>query len=140
MRITIRKSCYGESRAVSRRLNDVRLLGRLAVKKAFISNKNQKARLYIAKQHREGISENWKIIAFSDESKFNLLGSGVRGYVRRPVGSWYDSRNQTPTVTHGGGSVLVWGVFSADGLGPLVFFEGIMNGPKYNEILKNIFE
>ena len=43
-------------------------------------------------------------------------------------------------VKHGGGSILVWGVFSALALGPLVFFEGIMNGPKYNEILKNIFE
>ena len=40
-------------------------------------------------------------------------------------------------VKHGGGSVLVWGIFSANGLGPLILIEGIMNCLKYKEILEN---
>jgi hypothetical protein len=65
------------------------------------------------------------------------LGAVGRQYVQRPVCSRYDSRYQIPTVKRGGGSLLVWGVFSVNGLGPLVHIEGIMNGPKYKEILKN---
>ena len=65
------------------------------------------------------------------------LGAVGRQYVQRPVCSRYDSRYQIPTVKRGGGSVLVWGVFSANGLGPLVLVEGIMNDPKYKVILKN---
>lgn len=42
-------------------------------------------------------------------------------------------------VKHGGGNVLVWGIFSANGIGSLVHIEGIMNGPKYKEILSNNF-
>ena len=124
-------------RTVSRHLNDVDLIGCVAIKNPYISKKNQKARLDFAKQNREWTSENWKRVAFSDELKFNLFGSDGRWYIRHPVGSWYDSRNQIPTVKHDGGSVLVWGVFSANELGSLVLIEGTMNGPKYKEILKN---
>jgi Transposase. len=67
--------------AVSKRLNDVGLVGRVAVKKPFISKKNQNTRLDFAKQHREWTLENWKRVAFLDESKFSLFGSSGRRYV-----------------------------------------------------------
>lgn len=66
------------------------LMSRVGVTKSFISKKNQKARLDFTKQHREWTPEDWKRIAFSDESKFNLFGSDGRRY----------------TDTHDGGSVL----------------------------------
>ena len=65
------------------------------------------------------------------------FGSGGRRYVQRPVCSRYVSRYQIPTAKHGGGSLLISGVFSANGLGLLVLIEPIMNGPKYKKILKN---
>ena len=40
-----------------------------------------------------------------------------------------------PKVKHGGGSITVWGPFSAAGTGILVRIEGKMNGAKYRGIL-----
>ena len=122
---------------VTRRLHDVGLYGRVAVKKPLISKKNQKARLQFAKDHLNWTTEDWKKVCFSDESKFNLFGSDGRKYVRRPKGTRNDVRYQIPTVKHGGGNVMVWGVFSAQGLGPLVQIEGIMDRFLYRDILEN---
>lgn len=56
--------------------------------------------------------------------------------MRRPIGMRNNVRYQIPTVKHGGGNVLVWSVFSAYGVGPLVNIDGTMNPA----IDKNILE
>jgi hypothetical protein len=38
-----------------------------------------------------------------------------------------------PTVKHGGGSLMLWGCFSAAGIVRLVRIEGMMNGAKYRD-------
>ena len=43
--------------------------------------------------------------------------------------------NTIPTVKHGGGSIMLWGCFSAAGTGWLVRIKGQMNVAKYREIL-----
>jgi len=121
---------------VTRRLHDVGLFGRIGIKKPLISKKNKKARLQFAKDHQNWTIEDWKKVAFSDESKFNLFGSDGRQHVRRPIGSRNNVRYQIPTVKHGGGSVTVWGIFSAQGVGPLVEINGIMNAAIYKDILE----
>jgi hypothetical protein len=40
-----------------------------------------------------------------------------------------------PTVKHGGGSIMLWGCFSAAGTGRLVRIDGKINRAKYREIL-----
>ena len=40
-----------------------------------------------------------------------------------------------PTAKYGGGSIMLWGYFSAAGPARLVRTEGKMNGEKYREIL-----
>lgn len=122
---------------VSRRLHECGLYGRAAVKKPFISKKNKRARLEFAREYLHWTSDEWKNVAFSDETKFNLVGSDGRQYVRRPRGARNNVRYQMPTVKFGGGSVMVWGVFSAYGVGPLVRINERMTGIMYRDILRH---
>lgn len=121
---------YGVDVSVSttkRRLADAKLYGRRPAKKPLISKKNRMARLHFAKTHQHWTSKEWSKVLWSDESKFLLFGSDGIKYVRRPDGQRFNPRYQLPTVKHGGGSLMVWGCFSRDGIGPLYQIDGIMD-------------
>lgn len=111
--------------------------GRVQRKKPFISEINRKKRLEFAKIYVNKDLEFWKDVIFSDESKFNIFGSDGRKYVWRRPNTEFQARHVRPTVKHGGGSVLVWGCMSWNGVGNLTFIDGIMNAEKYVDILRH---
>ena len=78
-----------------------------------------------------------KKVVFSDETPFCLFQSFGRKIVWRRKGERYKKECLTSTVKHGGGKIQVWGCFSYYGSGPMDWVKGIMDGPKYREILKN---
>ncbi len=64
-----------------------------------------------------------------------LFGLNSKRYVWRKPGTTHHLSNTVPTVKHGGGSIMLWGCFSAAGTGRLVAIEGKMNAAKYRDIL-----
>ena len=108
-----------------------------ASKKLLGSDKNVKKRLQFAKEHIHKGPNFCHMIVWSDESKFNVFGSDGKQYVRRPPNKQLNPKYTKKTVKHGGGSIMVWGCFTASGEGPLVKIEVIMNGEVYRDILRH---
>lgn len=117
-------------------LHEAGLNGRTARRKPYISKVNRRKRLAYAKEHVNDGHDFWKKVVFTDESKFNLFKSDGRVTVWRKRNCELDEKNITPTVKHGGGSVLVWGCMSANGVGELCFLGGTMDHRHYINILK----
>lgn len=79
--------------------------------------------------------EAWNGVLFSDESKFNLVGSDGQQWCWRTPGDKLNARSVSKKVKHGGGSVMVWGVITPNGVGRLHRIDGIMDTDVYIQIL-----
>ena len=66
---------------VSRMIKQAGLHIRISVFKSLISEKNQKRRVQFAQQHIVWTDDKWSRVHFSDESKFNVIGSDRRSYM-----------------------------------------------------------
>ena len=97
---------------------------------------NIKKRLDFAEMYRMRNVAFWKNVIFTDESKYNVFSSDGKVRVWRQKNTAYEQKNTKATVKHGGGSVMVWGCFAANGVGSLVFIEGNMNAAMYINILR----
>ncbi len=75
-------------------------------------------------------------MTLSLKTKFEVFGSKRRFYVRRRVGEKMLDACITPTVKHGGGSVMVRGCFGAGKVGDLYHVHGILNQHGYHSILQ----
>lgn len=126
------------SRAVRYRAVKVGLKSFRPSKKPLISKKNMQKRLKFARDHLNWSVKMWKTVLFSDESKFNIIGSDGMQTVRRPTGKRLSSQYCRKTVKHGGGSIMVWGCFAYAGVGPLHLIEGIMKTQEYKSILSDV--
>lgn len=104
--------------------------------KPFISKINQQKRLQFAKYYISHGKTYWDDVIFADESKFNIFGSDRKPRVWRKPNTEFDPKHLNLTVKQGGGNVIVWGCFSTNGVGTLVFIDGNMNGDMYVAILK----
>ena len=122
------------SRTFQNRLKLFGLINRTAKQKPLVS---LKARIEFAKKHAKWTAENSKKVLFSDESKFNRMGSDEKQYVKRLQGDAFDPRCTTSTAQGKGRSVMVHGCFSGQGIGPLIKIKGILNSAGYCNLLKD---
>ena len=81
--------------------------------------------------------EDWKHVAWSDESRFQLLRADGRVRVWRQPHESMDPTCQQGTVQAGGGSVMVWGVCSWRDMGPLIRLDTTLTGDRYVSILSD---
>ena len=105
--------------------------------------RNKTKRLKWAKEYKNwtgtgtGVQEDvWKRVLWTDESKFEVFGSKRRKYVRQRPNEKMLKQCITPSVKHGGGSVMIWGCFGATAVGDLHRVQGIGNQHGYRSILQ----
>ncbi len=79
--------------------------------------------------------EDWKNVAWSDESRILLRHSDGRVRIWRKEHESMDPSCLVSTVQAGGGGVMVWGIYSWHTLGPLVPNEHRLNTTAYLSIV-----
>ncbi len=99
-----------------------------------LSAKNRKRRQQFTQSHKNWTIEDWKNIAWSEESRFLLRYSDGRVRIWRKEHESMDPSCLVSTVQAGGG-VMVLGVFSWHTLGPLVPIEHRLNTTAYLSIV-----
>ncbi|KAF7656113.1 hypothetical protein LDENG_00045810 [Lucifuga dentata] len=112
---------------ISAALHQSGLYGRVARRKPFLSKKQMKARLEYAHKHLKDVCDSQTVrnkILWSDETKIKLFGFNSKKHAWRKPGTVHHLRNTIPTVKHGGGSIMLWGCFSASGTRRLVRIDG----------------
>lgn len=124
------------SRTVQRRLNESELKRFYAKKKPLLRPVNVKKRLDFAKKYISMPQTFWNRVIWSDESKFELKNPKRRLRVWCEPSQRLKSKCIQSTVKHGGGSLMVWGCFSSNGVGQLVKIDEKMTGQYYVNLLK----
>ncbi len=117
---------------ISRRLLENKFFACVARKKEFLSAGHRAHRLQFAENHIN--FDQWHRTIFVDESTFQT-GSAVRTLVRRPIRTAFDERYIKTVANSGRRSVSVFGIMSANGLGPLVRINGRFDSERYLQIL-----
>ncbi len=77
-----------------------------------LSATNRKRRLQCTHAHQNWTIEDWKNVAWSDESRFLLQCSDGRVRIWCKEHESMDPSCLVSTVQAGGGGVMVWGIFS----------------------------
>ena len=82
-----------------------------ARKVSLLKKAHVQARLKFAKEHLDDPEEAWEKVMWSDETKIELFGINSTHRVWRKRNAEYNPKNTIPTVKHGGGNHMLWGVF-----------------------------
>ena len=120
---------------ISVALHKSRLYGRVAKRKPLLRKGTW--------QHAWSLQKGmWKTesmrqeILWSDEMNIKLFGLNAKRYVWRKPSTAHHPSNTIPTMKHGGGSITLWGWFSAAGTGRPVKIGETMNGAIHRQILE----
>lgn len=121
---------------VRSRLKELGFRSSIARRKPLISAANRKKRLEWCKQHKGLTVDTWKLVMWTDESMFTLFPKGsVQRVLRRPS-EVYSPECLNITAHHGGGKIMVWGCFTAAGVGRLCQVSGLLDSHGYVELLE----
>lgn len=123
---------------VRRRLHENGRYGRVARKIPFVSKKNKKERMAFYYEHVLKPESFWFRILWTDESYIRLGHSHGQMYVwrkRRQSFSYECTKHTLKTQDRG---IMVWGCFSAYGVGKVVCLRGKINSQIYLKLLQEV--
>lgn len=124
------------ARTVRRRLFNAGYKSYTTKRKPYRKPHHRYVRLKFARDHKKWTFNEWKNVIFSDESHFEVFNRKNRSFVRRLSSEANEPFNFKPRIQGGGGSISVWGVMTYKGVGPLIFYDGRLNGQNYINIIK----
>lgn len=119
---------------VKRTLQRYGLLGRVAVRKPFLSVRHRKNRFQWCSQRLKWPVDKWEKVIFSDECKLELQPNR-RSYVRRRIGDRLNAKYIKTSVKFSS-YIMVWGAIRGDGSRVLVRCEGNVDSREYQRILR----
>lgn len=105
------------SRTIRNRLIEHGLKAHSARRVPFMSKMHIERRLCFFKNQET--RQNWINVLWSDKTKIDLFRSDGRPHVRRPKNTAFDPKYTKKTIKHGGDNLMLWGCFSASGVGLL---------------------
>lgn len=123
-------------RTINGRLLQMGYRARCTVLKPKLMPRHNRNRLAWSRNLRNLTVAHWQDVAFADESRFMLFPADGRLRVRRRAGESLLDECVRPRVAAGGGSVHVWGAFSAHGKPDLVALRQNVTGAVYQGILE----
>ena len=105
-------------------------------KKPKLSPIHIRQRLEFAKRYQHWTVEDWKCVIWSDETKINRLGSSdeCKWAWKRPDCTLTEQHIQG-TTKFGGGSLMMWGCMTAQGVGYACRIDSKMDAEVYTNIL-----
>ena len=98
---------------ISAALHTSRRNGRVARQKPLLRKRHMTACLEFAKRHGKASESMRQKMLWSNEMKIELFGLNAKCYIWRKLSTAHHPHNTILTVKHGGGSIMLWGCFSA---------------------------
>ena len=106
---------------------------RKSEKTTLLFKRHRDTRLKFVRQHKEKENSFWQRVLWTDETKIELFRHNYRNDVWRKDGEVYSLKNMVSTVKFGGDSIIIWGCFSANGVGKISVIDSKMNAQKYKQ-------
>src|SRR3954469_19792037 len=95
------------------------------------------SRLDFAISHKDWTVEDWKRVIWSDQTKINHLGSDGKKWVWKNKGEALNDQLVEGTLKFGGGSLMMWGCTTWEGVGYGCKIDGRMDAELYTQILED---
>ena len=124
---------------MTNRLKSAGLKSRKVITRPMLSGRHQRLRLAWCLARRGLNLRTWRGFHWSDKSRFLLHVTVGRIRVWWQNNTPYTPGNIQPTVSYGGGSVMIWGCISHDSKLGLVTIRGILTCDQYiRDILQSV--
>ncbi len=106
-------------------------------KEAVLSPRHMKQRMEFALRHQYWTEDDWNQVIWSDETKINRIGSDRCKWVWKKPGNGLAAKDVKGTVKFGGGSLMMWGCMTAQGVGYACHIDGHLDAETYTHIMDN---